>query len=127
MRQLGRVRPARKRRELLVILCVFAGNVYPRINWFRKIPREVRMRSTTYDKIIEEGERKGREEGLAQGKLEVLSEQLRERLGDDADDLIRRLTQGLDEDRLREVGRLLVSKRTKRQLREALDAILPAR
>lgn len=55
--------PAEKKAELQVTTAMFAGRVFPAINWIGTLSEEERMASTTYDWIVERGLEQGREQG----------------------------------------------------------------
>ncbi len=111
---LGRVRDRTRVAELRVALCVFAANVFPTVDWFARIPGEDRMRSTTYDRIVQEGERKGR--------LELVTELLQGRLGRDAVRFVEALA-AVDDERLLAIGRAVAQQRSRAKLLAALEAL----
>lgn len=111
---LGRVRNRTRAAELRVALCVFAGNVFPSVDWFARIPGEDCMRSTTYDRIVQEGRLKG------QGEL--VATLLRDRLGSEATRFVEALA-AADEERVVAIGRAIAQHPSRATLLAALEAL----
>ncbi len=76
------------------------------------------MRSTTYDRIVQKGERKGRLEGRA----ELVAAQLRDRLRTGADRFLAAVA-GADEEELLAIGRAVAQQRSRAKLLAALEAL----
>lgn len=110
------VEPVKRRAELQAALAAFAGNVFPDVRWLARIPREILMESTTFREI--------REEAGQESERRVLSLQMEERLGADAERLASRLPL-CTAPVLDQVARLLASKKPDEELVEALEQLLP--
>lgn len=73
LRLLDRVRSTRRRAELQAALVTFAGAVFPEERWAAMIPKELRMKFTIFEEL--------EELGRLQGQRDLLTQQLRMRLG----------------------------------------------
>jgi flagellar biosynthesis/type III secretory pathway protein FliH len=97
--ELGAVEPEDTQAELQAILALFAGNVFPAIDWLARIPREIVMKSTVFDRLeamgrakgLAEGEAKGLAAGKAEGKAEAIVNVLEARFGSVPERLQKRL------------------------------------
>lgn len=83
MRRLSRVRPPKRRAELQVALSLLADSTFPGVDWLARIPEEIRMASTLYERIRKEGEQRGEKQLLVRllnQKFGPLPDEARERL-----------------------------------------------
>lgn len=112
MSTLAKVEPARRRGELQAALAAFADNVFPDVDWADRMPEELLMGSSVYQR------------GELAGQRKLISLQLHERLGKRALPLEARLHLAPAE-ALTLVGRLLAGKHADETLVQALDEALP--
>ena len=131
--RLATVQPLRRRAELVAALATFAEDAFPGVTWADRMPEELLMTSSIYQKGLAKGRVEGRVEGREEGRVEgreegrhqVVGAWLRQRVGEDASRFERRLSSATPTV-WGEVARLLGSELTKTDLTTALDELLPA-
>lgn len=109
---LARVVPEHLRGELQSALVAFAENVFPDVDWGARMPEELLMGSTIYQR------------GEAAGQRKTLARQISKRLGEQAGDLVARL-RFAEEPALDAVADLLAERLSDEQLLVQLDRLLP--
>ncbi|MEZ6189182.1 MAG: hypothetical protein R3F62_29800 [Planctomycetota bacterium] len=113
---LGRIDPEHRRGELQAALTVFADNVFPDENWAARMPEELLMGSTIYQR--------GEAAGELAGKRTLLARQLAKRLAERAQPLLPRL-QRADLTTLDTAADLLAERLSDDELLAQLDQALP--
>lgn len=111
MVMLARVEPVRRRGELQAALAAFADNVFPDVDWSDRMPEELLMGSSVYQR------------GEIAGQRKVLGVQLHERLGERAGPIVLRL-QVASADALTHVAKLLAGRHTDEALLASLTEAL---
>jgi hypothetical protein len=110
MRRLARVKSVPRRADLQGVLATFAGDIFRDVDWFAMIPKEVRMRSTFIDRC------------RAEGRCEILAEQLATRLGRRGH-AYRRSLEAATRDQMKKAARLLATCPSNEELVVALDVL----
>jgi hypothetical protein len=119
MQELSRLRPVERRADLQGALAVFAGNVYPRIDWLGRIPPEVVVENTFIKAVKQLGAREERRRSVTSA--------LRTRLGPAAArPFIRRLAD-CSPRTLGKLQKLIETPATGAKLTRALEELLPER
>ncbi|MGE0712037.1 MAG: hypothetical protein AB7N76_31400 [Planctomycetota bacterium] len=109
---LARIEPEHRRGELQAALVAFAENVFPEVDWSARMPEELLMGSTIYQRGETSGERK------------MLVRLLRKRFGEAAAPLVSRVE--LAEEAVFEgVADLFAERLSDDQLLERLEQLLP--
>ena len=109
---LARIEPEHRRAELQAALTVFADSVFPDVDWGARMPEELLMGSTIYQR------------GEAAGQRKLLARQFTKRFGERAKTFVAR-TQLADESVLIQAGDLLAEKLSDDEVLERLEKILP--
>jgi hypothetical protein len=112
MDSLARIEPEDRRGELQAALVAFAGNVFPDVAWGARMPEELLMGSTIYQR------------GEVSGQRKTLTRWIRKRFPGEADSLVARLELA-DEPGLDHVADLLAERLSDDELLGKLEQILP--
>lgn len=113
---LSKVDPEQRRGELQSALTVFADNVFPDENWAARMPEELLMGSTIYQR--------GEAAGELAGKRGLLARLLTKRLAERAQGLLPRL-QRADLPTLDAAGDVVAERLSDEELLARLDVVLP--
>jgi hypothetical protein len=132
MATLASVEPGQRRGDLQGALAVFANNIFPDVDWAARIPEELLMALSFYERIYERVhqqiqercEAAGHAAGEVTGQRKLLTVLLQERLGDRALPLLARL-QVASVDVLTQAAKLLAGRHTDDALVQALSEVLP--
>jgi len=109
---LARIDPEHRRAELQAALTVFADNVFPDVDWGARMPEELLMGSTIYQR------------GEAAGQRKTLTRWLRKWFPERADSLVARLELA-SESVVDDVADLVAERLSDEQLLAKLDDLLP--
>jgi len=112
MEALATIEPERRRGELQAALVAFADNVYPDVDWAARMPEELLMRSSIYER------------GEVSGQRKTLARQLTKRLGEAGEALAER-TWRAEEAVLEQATDLFAERLSDDALAERLDELLP--
>ena len=114
--ELAKIEPEHRRGELQSALVAFAENVFPDVDWSARMPEELLMGSTIYQR--------GEAAGEIAGQRKLLSRQFTKRFGDKATAFVAR-TQLAEESVLIQAGDLLAEKLSDDEVLAKLEEILP--
>lgn len=120
MSTLASVEPAQRRGDLQGALAAFANNIFPDVDWAARIPEELLMALSIYERIHQ----RIQERCEVTGQRKLLTVQLQERLGNQAPTLVARLELA-PVDVLTQAAKLLAGRHTDEALLKALDDVLP--
>ncbi len=109
---LAQIEPEHRRGELQSALVAFAENVFPDVDWAARMPEELLMGSTIYQR------------GEVSGQRKLLVLQLRKRFGEHAEPLVTG-TQLADEGTLMQAGELFAERLSDEVLLARLHQLLP--